>query len=270
MKAAVTGVILAILVVAGIALNTQSSNSYLQTTSSAMTTHSGLQTINGISRIELRTHDAKTPSHAVIWLHGLGATADDFVPIVPYLNLVPDLSIKFVFPQAPDRPITINGGMRMPGWYDIKGLSIQDKQDSEGMTQSAALVATLISELNEQGIESSNILLAGFSQGGAVIYHQGLRHPEALAGLIALSTYLPFADEVARDASLINKKLPILINHGQYDAVVPLAMGEVSAQRLTELGYSVSWQVYPMEHEVVMEQIQALGAWINDRFDPSR
>lgn len=222
-----------------------------------------IHTTNGIARIELLTHSDIKPTHAIIWLHGLGASADDFVPIVPHLQLDTSVSIKFVFPQAPDRAITINGGMHMPGWYDIKGLSIEDKQDEQGIAESAAIVSTLIDELIEQGIPANKIVLAGFSQGGAVVYHQSLRHPQQLAGLIALSTYLPFAEQVESQASEENKEIPILVQHGQFDPVVPIAMGEASAQRLQGLGYTLEWQVYPMEHEVIMEQIQELGRWIN-------
>lgn len=221
-----------------------------------------LKTINDISRIELQSGEG-TPEHAIIWLHGLGATADDFVPIIPHLGLAADRPIKFVFPQAADRPITVNGGMRMPGWYDIKGLSIQDKQDAQGMAESAAIVAKLIDELIDQGIPSTNILLFGFSQGGAVVYHQGLRHPQQLAGLACLSTYLPFAEDVATQASDANKSIPILVNHGSFDAVVPVSMGEASVATLKALGCSVEWQQYPMEHQVMMEQIEALGKWID-------
>ncbi len=232
-----------------------------QTQSQAMT----LKTINNISRIELQ-HGAGEPDSAIIWLHGLGATADDFVPIVPHLGLSKDLSIKFVFPQAPDRPITINGGMRMPGWYDIKGVNIEDKQDAEGMAESAATLASLIAELQAQGIPSTRIMVFGFSQGGAVAYHQALRHPEPLAGLVCLSTYLPFAETLAEQAHTANKGIPILVNHGSYDPVVPVAMGEASVSELKRLGYTVEWRQYPMEHQVVMEQIQALGEWINAGF----
>ncbi len=224
-----------------------------------------LQNRNGIERIELQSGEG-TPKHAVIWLHGLGATADDFVPVVPHLGLDAGRPVRFVFPQAPDRPITINGGMRMPGWYDIKGIRIEDKQDAEGMADSAALLARLIDEQVASGIPSNHILLFGFSQGGAVVYHQGLRHPQRLAGLACLSTYLPFANTLANEASEANRATPIVVHHGTMDAVVPIALGQRSVATLEELGYSVYWQDYPMAHEVNMQQIETLGAWINKVF----
>lgn len=227
-----------------------------------------LQTQNGIARIELQTGEG-TPEHAIIWLHGLGATADDFVPVVPHLGLAADRPIRFVFPQAPDRPITINGGMRMPGWYDIKGVSIQDKQDVDGMVESASLLAHLIDEQVARGVASRNILLFGFSQGGAVVYHQGLRHPQPLGGLACLSTYLPFAEMLANEASEANRSTPILVHHGSMDAVVPMTMGQASVAALKQLGYAVHWQQYPMAHEVSMEQIRALGAWVNSVYAES-
>ncbi|MEO0368839.1 MAG: carboxylesterase [Pseudomonadota bacterium] len=223
---------------------------------------------NNISRIEL-VHGQGEPNAGIVWLHGLGATADDFVPVVPHLGLDDQHVIKFVFPQAPDRPITINGGMRMPGWYDIKGLQIEDKQDAEGIKQSAELVATLINEMIDDGIPSERIILAGFSQGGAIAYYQGLRQPEKLAGLINLSTYLVFDWLVEDEGSAANKTTPILIQHGTYDAVVPLNLGQESAAKLKELGYPVTWNEYKMEHQVIMEQILDIGTWINQQLSAS-
>ena len=207
------------------------------------------------------------PKHAIIWLHGLGATANDFPPIVPELGLDEDRAIRFVFPQAPDRPITINGGMVMPGWYDIKGVDIADKQDALGMAESQALLDDLIDAQIALGIVSDNIIIAGFSQGGAVVYHTGVRSQHKLAGMLALSTYLPFAEQVAAEHSKVNLQSPILVNHGTHDAVVPIQLGQASAELLTDLGYSIKWQSYPMEHQVIMPQIKDIGAWINQTFD---
>lgn len=220
-----------------------------------------LKTVNSIQRIEVQSGDTE-PQYAVIWLHGLGASADDFVPAVPYLKL--DVSVKFVFPQAPERPITINGGMVMPGWYDIKGINIEDKQDKPGMEQSAAVVQTLIAELEEQGIPSERIFLFGFSQGGAVAYYQALRHPKPLAGLVALSTYLPFAEEVQSAKASANQHIPILVNHGRFDAVVPIVMGETSVRQLQTLGYSVDYATFAIEHSVSIDQLEQLGVWLAD------
>lgn len=222
-----------------------------------------MQTNNSIELI----HGNGEPAYAVIWLHGLGATANDFPPIVPELGLKADRAIRFIFPQAPDRPITINGGMVMPGWYDIKGADIADKQDAIGMSESQTIVDNLIEQQIELGIQSENIIIAGFSQGGAVAYHTGIRSKHRLGGILALSTYLPFADEAATEHSEVNLQTPILANHGSYDAVVPMQLGKLSADVLVGLGYSVEWQSYPMEHQVVMEQIKEVGQWINHCFD---
>lgn len=208
-------------------------------------------------------HGSGEPTHAVVWLHGLGATADDFPPIVPELGLDAKRSIRFIFPQAPNRPITINGGMTMPGWYDIKGVRIEDKQDAQGMAESKTMVEGILDELTASGIPSTNIILAGFSQGGAVTYFTGVRTRHELAGMLALSTYLPFDSQTEAEHTKVNQQTPIFASHGTYDAVVPMALGETSVKVLTELGYSVRWQTYPMEHQVAMEQIKHIGEWIN-------
>ena len=205
--------------------------------------------------------------HAIIWLHGLGASSNDFPPIVPELGLDKDRPIRFVFPQAPDRPITINGGMRMPGWYDIKGVDIGDKQDAVGMAESKALLDGLIQETIDLGIPSTNIIVAGFSQGGAVAYHTAIRSQYKLAGVLALSTYLPFAELVEAEQSKINLQTPIFASHGTFDPVVPAQLGKSSVDTLTALGYQVNWQTYPMQHQVVMEQMTDIGEWINQLFD---
>jgi phospholipase/carboxylesterase len=202
----------------------------------------------------------------VIWLHGLGATADDFVPVIPHLGLSESLSIRFIFPQAPDRPITVNGGYIMPGWYDIKGMEITDKEDLQGMTQSRNTLDALIAEQVAKGVPSDNILLAGFSQGGAVAYYTGIRSSHKLAGILALSTYLPFLSLAREEHTGVNLASPILAMHGQYDPVVPLSAGKLSADGLKALGYSVEWREYPMEHTVILEQLEDIGVWINRIF----
>ena len=204
--------------------------------------------------------------HAIIWLHGLGASSSDFPPIVPELGLNADRPIRFIFPQAPNRPITINGGMSMPGWYDIKGMDIADKQDIVGMTESQTMLETLIQEQIDLGIQSTNIIIAGFSQGGAVAYHTGLRTKHKLGGILTLSTYLPFADEFEANQSKINLSTPIFANHGTLDPVVPIQLGKTSADKLTSLGYQVEWRTYPMEHQVIIQQIRDIGSWINNTF----
>lgn len=206
------------------------------------------------------------PTHAIIWLHGLGATADDFPPIVPELGLDPDRTIRFIFPQAPNRPITINGGMSMPGWYDIKGVNIEDKQDAVGMADSQSTVEGLLAGLVSQGIASENIILAGFSQGGAVTYFTGVRSQHKLAGLLTLSTYLPFEENTQAEQSGKNLDTPIFASHGTYDAIVPIALGKMSVESLEALDYEVKWRTFPMEHQVAMEQIKEIGQWINTVF----
>ncbi|MGK0375369.1 MAG: phospholipase/carboxylesterase [Arenicella sp.] len=211
-------------------------------------------------------HGNGAPTHAVIWLHGLGASANDFPPIVPELGLSNDRVIRFIFPQAPDRAITINGGMRMPGWYDIKGISIEDKQDAVGMAESRDMLDQIVEGQIASGIASENIILAGFSQGGAVTYFTGVRSKRKLAGLLTLSTYLPFDQDTKAEQSGVNIDTPIFASHGTNDGVVPLSMGKSSVDTLTQLGYSISWKTYPMEHQVSMQQIQAIGIWINQVF----
>ena len=208
-------------------------------------------------------HGTGDTTHAVIWLHGLGASSNDFPPVVPELGLSDDKTIQFVFPQAPDRPITINGGMTMPGWYDIKGTDIADKQDAEGMAESQAILEGLIEEQINHGVPSENIIIAGFSQGGAVAYHTGVRSQHKLGGILALSTYIPFAEEVEHEQTKVNMETPIFTCHGTYDPVVPIQLGKMSADLLVNLGYPLEWKEYPMQHQVMMEQIKDIGSWIN-------
>lgn len=217
-----------------------------------------------------RIHGSSTPRHAIIWLHGLGATADDFVSVLPYLGLSPGVSIRFIFPQAPDRPITINNGYVMPGWYDIKGADLVDKEDFPGITQSQATVEALIAEQVSKGVPSANIILAGFSQGGAVAYYTGIRSSHKIAGILALSTYLPFLQNANSEHSGVNLSAPILAMHGNRDPVVAMAIGKLSAESLKALGYKVTWREYPMEHNVIPEQLADIGGWINHVFAESQ
>jgi len=215
--------------------------------------------------IEL-VHGTEKPTHAIIWLHGLGASANDFPPVVEHLGLHNSPSIRFIFPQAPDRPISINNGYVMPGWYDIKGLDMKDKQDREGIEQSRTIVENIIEDQIAKGIPANNIILAGFSQGGAVSYYTALRTEHRLAGVLAMSTYLVFPDESQAEQSGINKAIPVFASHGTQDTVVPVGLGEQSAQTISSLGYTVTWKTYPMEHEVAMAQIKDIGRWVNAVF----
>ncbi|MES1929257.1 carboxylesterase [Salinisphaera dokdonensis CL-ES53] len=213
--------------------------------------------------IEIEPNGPATAS--VIWLHGLGADGNDFVPIVDELGLGADHGVRFVFPNAPVRPVTINNGMPMRAWYDIKGMAIADKQDAEGIRASADEIEQLIAREGERGIAPERIVLAGFSQGGAIALHAGLRHASPLAGLMALSTYLPLAETLPAEASEANRGVSILQAHGSQDPVVPMQLGEASRDHMLEAGYDVGWHEYPMQHQVCMPQIATIGRWLTER-----
>lgn len=201
-------------------------------------------------------------SHAIIWLHGLGADGNDFAPIVPHIQAPAGVHIRFVFPHAPQMPVTINGGMRMPAWYDILEMSIARKVDDAQLRASAAAIRDLIAREQERGIAAEHIILAGFSQGGAVAYETALTHNEKLGGLMALSTYLATHESIALDPA--NKELPILIQHGSQDPVVPESLGKHAYQWLTEQGYNAEYQSFPMQHQVCAEQIVAINKWLSE------
>ncbi|RUO63164.1 alpha/beta hydrolase [Pseudidiomarina insulisalsae] len=200
-------------------------------------------------------------NRSIIWLHGLGADGNDFAPIVPHLKAPEDVHIRFVFPHAPQIPVTINGGMRMPAWYDIMDMSIARKVDTTQLQQSAAAIRQLIAREKERGIAPEHIVLAGFSQGGAVAYEAALSHHERLGGLIALSTYL--ATHETLELAEANRELPILMQHGSQDPVVPEALGQHAYQWLAERGYRVDYQTFPMQHQVCAEQIDAINKWLS-------
>ncbi|MES1941630.1 carboxylesterase [Salinisphaera sp. T5B8] len=210
--------------------------------------------------------EPKTSARAsVIWLHGLGADGNDFVPIVDELGLGADHGIRFVFPNAKTRPVTINNGMAMRAWYDIKGMAIADKQDAEGIRDSASEIEQLIAREAERGIAAESIVIAGFSQGGAIALHTGVRHAERLAGIMGLSTYLPLAETLANEASQANRQTPILMAHGSQDPVVPVQLGQASRDHLLDAGYDVAWHEYPMQHQVCMPEIATIGRWLGER-----
>ena len=211
--------------------------------------------------VEISTGDA--PQLAIIWLHGLGADGHDFEPIVPELAL--PFPARFVFPHAPVRPITVNGGMEMRGWYDILGFGVNVRQDAAGIRDSATAVTRLIDREIERGLTASQIVLAGFSQGGAIALHTALREPRSLAGVLALSTYLPLGDSFAAERSAANAGVPIFMAHGSADPLLPLALAEASRRTLEGLGYAVDWHVYPMPHSVCVEEIAAIAAWLAPR-----
>lgn len=212
-----------------------------------------------------QTTDAH-PDAAIIWLHGLGADGSDFAPIVPELRLPPELKIRFLFPHAPKIPVTVNGGFVMPAWFDIFTMDIDRKVDTDQLMTSAGHIQAFIDAEIERGIASERILLAGFSQGGAVAYQLALTYPKPLGGLLAMSTY--FATSATIERNPVNAGIPIEIHHGIQDPVVPIALGQQAAEELTDLGYSVQYRTYPMEHNVCQEQIYHISSWIQDRLLP--
>lgn len=210
--------------------------------------------------IEIET--GTQPRHSVLWLHGLGADGHDFEPIVPELLRAGWPPLRFVFPHAPVRPITLNGGMRMRGWYDIHGLELMAIEDEAGILASVAGVERLIARERQRGVDSQRILLAGFSQGGAVALAAGLTHPERLAGIVALSTYLPIAARIEAQRAPIQGGLPVFIGHGAVDPIVPQMLGLAARQRLQAWGHPVDWHSYGMPHSVCAEEIRDLSGWM--------
>ncbi len=203
-----------------------------------------------------------TADAAVIWLHGLGASGHDFVPVVPHLGLPDNHGVRFVFPHAPEIPVTINGGTVMPAWYDILAMSLEREIDLNQIESSSAAVRELIQRELDAGIPSERIVIAGFSQGGAVAYHTALSYPKPLAGLMALSTYFATAREVS--LSEANRALPIAVFHGTRDPMVPETMGHTASQILQSMGFAPKYRSYPMQHEVCMEEIEDIGRSLKD------
>jgi phospholipase/carboxylesterase len=206
---------------------------------------------------------------SVIWLHGLGADGHDFVPIVPELKLPASPAVRFIFPHAPVRPVTLNAGMRMRAWYDIKTLTAEGRADESGIRESAARLGEYIASERAGGIASSRIVVAGFSQGAAVALHAGLRHAEPIAGVLALSAYLPLAASLAAERSEANLATPILMCHGLYDPVLPHALGIMARDALRAQGYAVEWKEYPMQHQVCLPEIQDVAEWLKTRLGAS-
>ncbi len=214
---------------------------------------------------ELETLEGATGEHpvaSVIVLHGLGADGSDFVPVAEALDLSAVGAVRFVFPHAPVRPVTINGGYRMRAWYDILGTDLQRREDEAGLRESARAIAALIDRERERGIAAHRIVLAGFSQGCAMTLLTGLRYPERLAGLAGMSGYLPLADRTAAERSEANRAVPIFLAHGSEDEIVAPARGRASRDALAALGHAVEWHEYPMEHSVCPEEIGALNQWL--------
>jgi len=212
--------------------------------------------------VEVQT--GEDPIGSIIWLHGLGADGHDFEPIVPELRLPGDLPLRFVFPHAPVRPVTINGGMAMRAWYDIVSLDAEGRADADGVRESTALLEGLIARETERGIPEGRIVIAGFSMGGAIAINTALTTARKLAGLMALSTYLPIPDEA--DQSTSSRDLPVFMGHGTFDPMVLHAWGKATADKLTEVGFAIEWHEYPMAHAVCPEEIHDIRTWLLKAF----
>ena len=209
--------------------------------------------------VEIETGDDATGS--VIWLHGLGADGHDFEPIVPDLVLPDDLSLRFVFPHAPVRPVTVNGGMSMRAWYDILSLDSEGRADADGIHESSAILERLINHEIERGVDVGKIVVAGFSQGGAIAIQTAIRTQHRIGGLMALSTYMALPGELEHASA--QRDLPIFMAHGSFDNVVPMQWGRASADNLIAAGYAVEWHEYPMAHAVCPQEIAAIGTWLS-------
>ncbi|MEM5432710.1 alpha/beta hydrolase [Cupriavidus oxalaticus] len=218
--------------------------------------------------IEIET--APDPRCAVIWMHGLGADGSDFAPVVPELRLSPSPAVRFIFPHAPSISVTCNGGYVMPAWYDIYSLDEAGRRaDEAGIQGSCDAIRALIARENARGIPCNRIVLAGFSQGGAIAYTAALTHPEPLAGIVALSTYIPAPAALAASAAAANAATPVFAAHGTQDDVVPLRLGVAARDFIQARQHPLTWQTYPMGHSVCLEEIIAIGAWLAERFGPA-
>ena len=217
-------------------------------------------TTEQLEAVELESRP--NPDATVIWMHGLGADGNDFVPIVKELDLPRDRGIRFVFPHASMRPVTINGGMTMRAWYDIVGADLTNRGDETGIRSSQAQVEDIITREKARGIPASRMILAGFSQGGVIALQTGLRHPEKLAGIMALSTYLALPQALAKEAHAANKSVPIFMAHGTADQVIRLEWAEASRRALEAGGYNVEWHTYRMQHSVSLEEVRDIGIWL--------
>ncbi|RYV02782.1 carboxylesterase [Shewanella sp. OPT22] len=199
----------------------------------------------------------------VIWLHGLGDSGAGFAPVVPMLGLPQDHNVRFVFPHAPEQPVTINGGAVMRSWYDIKSMNLLDRADMSGVQESEAKVKLILQDQIESGIPAHRIVLAGFSQGGVLSLYTGLRYPEKLAGIMALSCYLPQGDTLPDGLNDANQHTAVLQHHGEQDPVVPISAGKMANQALLNAGYDAQWKNFPMPHSVLPQQLTEIGQWLS-------
>lgn len=202
------------------------------------------------------------PKSSVIWCHGLGADGHDFESLVPYLEVPPELNTRFVFPHAPIQPVTLNGGAPMRAWFDVYELAFDAKQDEYGIRESQAAIEKLIAREKSLGIPAKKIVVAGFSQGGALALQVGLRYEERLAGIMVLSSFLPLEDSLADERSDLNNNTPIFMAHGRHDPVVPIAWGERSLEKLKEMAYEPKWRQYPVDHSISPQEVLDIGAWL--------
>lgn len=216
-----------------------------------------------LETIEIETRP--NPTHSVIWLHGLGADGHDFEPIVPELVRPTWPGLRFIFPHAPVRPVTVNGGVRMRAWYDILGMEIAQRQDEAGVRQSIEQVQALLERETARGIPPERQFLAGFSQGGAITLALTVRRTETLAGAIALSTYLPIANSLPAELGTVARSIPVFMGHGAMDPVVPQGLGLMSRGTLSQLGFQLTWHSYPMPHSVCAEEIRHIADWMEER-----
>ena len=216
----------------------------------------------------LELHPATEADATIVVLHGLGADGTDFLPLADELDLSDVGSVRWVFPRAPVRPVTINGGHRMRAWYDILGTDLARREDEAGLRESFAQVQALLAREEARGVPSQRIVLAGFSQGCAITLGAGLRHPRPLAGLVGLSGYLPLADRTGAERDAANAGTPVFLGHGSRDGIVTVERGRAARDQVAALGHPVQWHEYPMEHSVCMEEVQALGAWLHQVLAP--
>jgi phospholipase/carboxylesterase len=213
-----------------------------------------------LSTIELENGD--DPTHTILWLHGLGADGNDFVPIIDELELPSASRIRFIFPHAPMRPVSINNGFVMRAWYDVLNLNFNQPEDEDGLRDSQRAIEALLERERQRGITPERIVLAGFSQGGAMALQTGLRYPERLAGIMALSCYLPLQQTLVAEAHHVNSATSIFMAHGSQDPIVPLTLAAASRRQLLESGYAVEWHEYPMAHTVCVKEMTDISAWL--------
>ena len=209
---------------------------------------------------------SEKPVASVIWLHGLGADGHDFESIVPELKLPKSMAIRFIFPHAPMRPVTINGGYIMRAWFDIKEISLNAQEDEKGIYEAEKSICDLIEYEHQIGIKYEHITLAGFSQGGALALHTGLRYSKKLGSIIALSSYLPLRNKFGKEINSTNKNIPIFMAHGLNDQIIPYPIAQMSYNKLIEQNYQITFKTYPMQHHLCQQEIEDISSWLNEKF----